>query len=109
MRVLRLLKVRETVLPARVPCKEAGILPDLIACLKMNALRTSVANSSGVTSAADRKCRGANGDVGGVEIEELARTNCFAMGFAIRKLERREAILGSSGGFPMVWNELSWS
>lgn len=67
VRVLRLLKVMATVLPANAPRRECGTspVPDLMAVLWLCALRTSVVSSAGVRSAIESRCRGAKGDVGG--------------------------------------------
>ncbi|KAH3988703.1 hypothetical protein HBI23_132210 [Parastagonospora nodorum] len=68
VRVLLLLNVMATVLPANAPRIESGIspVPDLIEVLWFSAFRTSVVSSAGVRSAIDIKCRGANGEVWGV-------------------------------------------
>ena len=65
--VLRLLKVMATVFPVKLPINEVGIEPDLIACLWEYALRTRVVSSEEDRSAMERRWRGANGEVGGVE------------------------------------------
>jgi cobalamin synthase len=72
VRVLLLLKVMATVLPANAPRRVCGIspVPDLIAVLCWCAFRTSVVSSAGVRSAIESKCRGANGDVGGAAGDE---------------------------------------
>lgn len=49
---------------------EGDRVPDLMAVLWAAALRTRVVSSPGVRSAIDRRCRGANGEVWGVEGEE---------------------------------------
>lgn len=65
VRVLRLLKVMATVLPARAARRAWGTSPvDLTAALWCAALRTSVVSSAGETSAMERRWRGAKGDVG---------------------------------------------
>ena len=73
VRVLRLLNIIATVLPARAPRRDLGIEPDLIACLWEWALRTRVVNSVEERSAIDRRDRGAKGEVGGVVGEENCR------------------------------------
>ena len=65
--MLRLLKVMATVLPASAPSIDSGMDPDLIACLWREAFRTKAVNSVELRSAIERRCRGANGEVGGVE------------------------------------------
>jgi cobalamin synthase len=66
VRVLRLLKVIATVLPASAPRIECGTSPVcLMAVLCWCAFWTSVVSSAGVRSAMERRWRGANGDVGG--------------------------------------------
>ena len=65
--VLRLLKVMAIVFPVRVPSSEVGIEPDLTACLWEWAFRMRVVSSEEVRSAIERRWRGANGEVGGVE------------------------------------------
>lgn len=71
MRVLRLLNIIATVLPVRELSRLLGTEPDLMAVLWEEAFRTRVVNSEGVRSAMERRCRGANGDVAGVEGVEL--------------------------------------
>ena len=73
VRVLRLLNIIATLLPARLPSKFLGIDPDLMAVLWKEALRTSCVNSAADRSAIDRRCRGAKGDIWGVEGEECDR------------------------------------
>lgn len=65
--VLRLLNVMATVFPVKVPNNEVGIAPDLTACLWEWALRTRAVSSEEERSAMERRWRGANGEVGGVE------------------------------------------
>lgn len=67
VRVLRLLNMRATVLPKSALGRCAGVLPDLIEALYVAALRTRVVSSAVERSAMERKCRGAKGEVGGVE------------------------------------------
>lgn len=67
VRVLRLLNIIATLLPERELRRFEGMEPDLMAVLWEEALRTRVVNSEGVRSAIERRCRGANGDVEGVE------------------------------------------
>lgn len=71
VRVLRLLKVMATVLPANAVRKLCGIspVPDLTSSLCLWALRTRVVSSAGVKSAVESRCRGANGEVGGAAAE----------------------------------------
>ena len=64
VRVDRLENIKAIVFPANAPCSEDGMFPDLIASFALDAWRTSVESSLGVRSAMDRKCRGANGEVG---------------------------------------------
>jgi len=71
VRVLRLLNIIATVLPLREPSRFLGTDPDLMAVLWELALRTRVVSSAGVRSAIERKCRGAKGEVAGVEGVEL--------------------------------------
>jgi cobalamin synthase len=67
VRVLRLLKVMATVLPANAARMLWGTsFVCLMAVLYFWAFCTSVVSSAGVRSAMERRCRGANGDVGGV-------------------------------------------
>ena len=65
VRVLRLLKVRAMVFPARDPRRGLGMEPDLKACLWDRAFRMRVVSSVLVRSAMLRRCRGAKGEVGG--------------------------------------------
>lgn len=67
VRVLRLLNIMATDFPVRLPRRFLGIEPDLIAVLCEEALRTRVVSSVGVRSAMERKCRGAKGEVAGVD------------------------------------------
>jgi hypothetical protein len=67
VRVDLLENIKATVLPANVPCREAGMYPALIACFACAACRTRVESSFDVRSAMERKCRGAKGDVDGVQ------------------------------------------
>lgn len=46
--------------------------PDFMAVLCEEAFRTRAVNSEGVRSAMESRCRGANGEVAGVEGVELA-------------------------------------
>lgn len=73
VRVDRFEKVNATVLPRRLFWTAGGVLPDLIADLCEEALRTRVVSSWGVRSAIERRWRGAKGDVWGVAGEEYAR------------------------------------
>jgi hypothetical protein len=68
--VLRFENIIATVLPVRVPCRELGIEPDLMACLCEAALRTRVVSSVDVRSAMERRWRGAKGEVKGLAAEE---------------------------------------
>jgi cobalamin synthase len=71
VRVLSLLKVRATVLPASALRREMGTsLVDLMTVLWWWAFRTRVLSSVGVRSAIERRCRGAKGDVVGAAGEE---------------------------------------
>lgn len=70
VRVLRLLNIIATVLPLREPNKLLGTEPDLMEVLWDEALRTRVVSSAGDRSAIERRCRGAKGEVCGVEGEE---------------------------------------
>lgn len=65
--MLLLLKVMATVLPVRAPRRDFGIEPDFMDCLCEKALRTRVVSSVELRSAIERRCRGANGEVEGVE------------------------------------------
>lgn len=65
MRVLLLLNVIATVLPASDPSSDLGIEPDLKACLCEWALRTSVVSSVLERSAILSRCLGAKGEVDG--------------------------------------------
>lgn len=78
--VLRLLNIMATHLPARLPSKLLGISPVFIACLWERARRMRVSNSTGLRSAMDSRCRGANGDVRGVDVLECRR-HCIADDF----------------------------
>jgi hypothetical protein len=69
VRVLLLLNASATVLPERAFWINDGVLPDFMAFLREAALRTRVVSSWGVRSAMERRCRGANGEVCGVEGE----------------------------------------
>ena len=59
-----LLKRRAIVLRLSELLTDRGIRPDFRARLCEEALRIRVVSSAGERSAIDRKCRGANGDVG---------------------------------------------
>ena len=62
-----------TVLPVKVPSRDCGIEPDLMACLCDAALRTRVVSSAGVRSAMESRWRGAKGEVREVAGEVYAR------------------------------------
>jgi hypothetical protein len=70
VRVERLLNIIATVLLVRLPSRFLGTAPDLMEVLWEEALRTRVVSSAGVRSAIERKWRGANGEVWGVEALE---------------------------------------
>lgn len=70
VRVERLLNIIATVLPERAPWRLVGVVPDLMAALEDEALRTRVVSSVGVRSAMERRWRGAKGEVRGVAGEE---------------------------------------
>lgn len=70
VRVERLLNIIAIVWPLKLPSRLLGIDPDFMDVLWDEAFRTRVVNSAGVRSAMERRCRGANGEVGGVEGEE---------------------------------------
>src|SRR6266536_5459598 len=67
VRVLRLLNIIVTVLPVRAPSKFLGTEPDLMEVLWEEALRMRVVSSAGERSAMERRCRGAKGEVCGIE------------------------------------------
>ena len=67
MRVERLLNIMAIVLPVKLPSTLLGIAPDFMEVLWEDALRTRVVSSVGVRSAIERKWRGANGEVWGVD------------------------------------------
>lgn len=66
VRVERLLNIIAMVLPERAPWSWGGVVPDLMAVLEEEALRTRVVSSVGVRSAMERRWRGAKGEVSGV-------------------------------------------
>lgn len=75
--VLLLLNIIATVFPERLPRRVFGTELDLRACLWEYALRTRVANSAGDRSAIERRCRGANGETGGVVDAEYSLEGDF--------------------------------
>jgi len=62
VRVDLLLNMMATFLPAKVPNKDFGIEPDLMACLCEWAFLTSVVNSVDFRSAMERRERGPKGE-----------------------------------------------
>ena len=95
VRVLLLLNMTATVRPSRgfaPPASRAKSgRPDLAACLWLKAFFTRVASSGAETSAMERRCRGAKGELAGVVGVERCRV--WAMGSRrVGKVARRRGI-----------------
>ena len=69
--VLSLLKIIAIVLPVKDPDNLSRTCPDLMVCLYENALATSLVSSKGLRSAIESRCRGAKGEFGNGEEENV--------------------------------------